>query len=77
MLAAQCGDEDGVDAGPLPGLLDGGGVVVNRFGHKTTGDAVVQDDVADPHQVWEPLLVCREDRDHHEEVEVRLDPALH
>jgi hypothetical protein len=51
-------------------------VVVHRRGVERAQGAVVEQDVEERQQVGEPLLVGREQRDHHEEVEVRLDPAV-
>ena len=46
------------------------------FGVERAHQPVVHEHVQEREQVREPLLVRREQRDHHEEVEVRLDAAV-
>jgi len=75
-LAAARADEDAVDRRPQPRVVHAGGVVEDLARVEQAGGAVVEDDVGDRQQVGEPLLVEREDGDHDEEVEVRLDPAV-
>jgi hypothetical protein len=60
---------------PAPWVGDGGRVVVDRAGVERAERAVVEDHIADRQQEGQPVLVEREDGDHEEEVEVRLDLA--
>ena len=68
-------DEQAVDAGPLPWVVDGGLMVVDGRGSMTPRDAVLEHDVADGDEERPPVLVQRDDADHHEVVEVHLDDA--
>ena len=73
---AQRADERGVDAGPAPRMLDRGVVREDGVGGQRAHQPVVHEHVQEREQVREPLLVGREQGDHHEEVEVRLDAAV-
>jgi hypothetical protein len=75
--ARHRGDERRVDGRPQPRLLRRGGVrTVDRRGVDRPHDAVVDQDVGDRQAPRDPVLVERQQRDDHEEVEVRLgDPA--
>ena len=53
-----------------------GGVGEDGVGVERAQQPVVHEHVQEREQVREPLLVRREQRDHHEEVEVRLDAAV-
>ena len=68
--------EAAVDERPAPRVGDGVAVAVDRRGRDQAAEPVVDDDVADRHQERDPVLVERQDADHHEEVEVRLDVAV-
>ena len=74
---AEGADEERVDARPAPRVGDGVGVVVDRGRLERAHEPVVAEDEGEGQQVGEPLLVEGEDADHHEEVEVALDGAVH
>jgi hypothetical protein len=74
---AEAGDEERVDRRPAPRVGDGVGVVVDGGGLERAHQPVVGQDVREGEQVGEPLLVERQQADHHEEVEVALDGAVH
>ena len=65
-----------MDTRPRPRVGDRGLVVVDGLGRERAGDAVLEDDVADGDEERPPVLVQRDDADHHEEVEVHLDQAV-
>ena len=69
------GHEGGVDPRPLPGMGDRVGVVEDRVAAERRPEAVMDDHVEGREQERDPVLVQRQQRDHHEEVEVRLDVA--
>ena len=69
----QRGDEQAVDAGPAPRVVD---VVEDGVGAQRAHRAVLEHDEADRQQVRPPLLVERERADHQEVVEVRLERAV-
>ena len=68
-------DEAAVDQRPPPRVGGRLRVAVDRVRLQDADHAVVQDDVADREEERDPVLVQREQPDHHEEVEVRLDDA--
>jgi hypothetical protein len=68
-------DERAVDARPAPGVRDGVRVAVHLLRRQDADEAMVDHDVGDRDQERHPVLVEREDADHHEEVEVRLGDA--
>ena len=74
---AERGDEERVDARPAPRVRDGVGVVVDRGRLERPHEPVVAEDEGEGQQVREPVLVEGEDADHHEEVEMALDGAVH
>ena len=69
-------DEPTVDRGPLPRVLDARLVVEHHRRIDDAGQAVLEHDVADRDQQWKPVLVERDDADHHEVREVHLDPPV-
>ena len=75
--AAHAGaeDEEGVDAGPRPWRVVGSLVVVDGLGPQDADHSVVEGHEGDGQQVRDPVLAEREEREHHEEVEVQLDHA--
>ena len=74
---AESADEERVHARPAPRVGDGVGVVVDRGRLERAHEPVVAEDEGEGQQVREPLLVEGENADHHEEVEVALDGAVH
>jgi len=74
---AERGDEERVDARPAPRVGDGVGVVEDRGRIDRAHEPVVAENEGEGQQVGEPVLVEGEDADHHEEVEVALDGAVH
>ena len=72
---ADAGDEEGVDGGPLPGVVQGRGVVEDRARIDGPEDAVVHEHVGDGGEEADPVLVEGDDGDHDEEEEVHLDDA--
>jgi hypothetical protein len=67
--------EDGVDARPHPRIAVGRAVREDLFGVDGADDPVVQRHGEDRDAVGDPVLVERDDADHHEEDEVRLGDA--
>ena len=67
--------EESVDPGPLPGICASRVVVEDRVGVQRAADPVVDHHICDRQQERDPVLVERQDHDHHEEVEVSLDVA--
>ena len=74
---AEAGGADvgGVEQRPAPRVRLGVGVVEDRMRVERAADAVVQHDERRGEQEDHPVLVEREQHDHDEEVEVRLDDA--
>ena len=68
----QCDDESGVDPRPQERLVLCGGVVEHRVGRDEGDTDVVHHDEADGDDERFHVLVQRDQRDHHEEAEVRL-----
>jgi hypothetical protein len=73
----QGADEQCVDPRPAPRVGDGVRVVVDRRGLDEAHEPVVAEHEREGKQVGEPLLIERQQADHHEEVEVPLDRAVH
>jgi hypothetical protein len=69
-------DERGVQRGEAPRVGPGRGMVEHRVRIKDAHHAVVYGHVADRQQERKPVLVQRDDADHHEEVEVHLDQTV-
>ena len=77
---SRCGHERAMDGSPFPWVRHGIGMVVDTARVEHAHQAVVYDDIGGCEQEGNPILVEREQGDHHEEVEVALDrptPGVH
>src|SRR5213593_3282234 len=62
-----------MDEGPLERMRKSRGMVVHSSREQRADQPMVEGDIRDRQEEWNPILVEKDDGEHYEEVEVRLD----